>query len=236
MEMKIMKLPGNVPKDTTVIESIEMLEDAVIDYYKQTIEFMKNFATELTLEQTKDILSKAEKIKTFHEDLKRLKPSWKSMLISSDNLNNTETSILGLERVGKVTSQGIDNQDVRTRTRWSHDGISIKIETDRVDGPAYSNVFPVSLFEEISKAAIDAIEKSGAVKTSEVENRLRSKIMSESDYKKTPRLPVYATFKVLVKENIFKIDEYNSHKYLLSVPKNQAILWLNNILKKEKPI
>lgn len=53
-----------------------------------------------------------------------------------------------------------------------------------------------------------------------------NKIIAESDYKKAPRLPVYATFKVLMKQNLFKTAEGNSHKYIFVNDKSSVLSWI----------
>lgn len=120
--------------------------------------------------------------------------------------------------------------DVADRTSWKKANDSIRVETSRVDGPAYSNAFPLTVFKKIAKSAYDFAQQNGYVKTSDVFNALKNEIIANSDYKRAPRMPIYATFKVLVKENLLKIDENNSHKYLQTTTKDDLDHWLNSIV------
>lgn len=94
----------------------------------------------------------------------------------------------------------------------------------------YSNIVPRNLFVTIAFQAYREILKSGAgqlqngyVKTSHVLDVMKSTISELSDYKSenSIRLPIYVTFKVLVKEGYFSKE---SHKYRLSKGKEEGFM------------
>lgn len=202
-----------------VVSAIELLADSVTKYENALMDSIAQLAKDRQTEQIRETLAQTERVKCFFESITDLKDKWSNVVNGDDDeLLNTP-----------IVSEDTDKRVVTARTSWKVAGDSVKIETARPDGPPYSNVIPLSIFKEIATNAVKFIERNGSVKTSEVLNLLSKKIISQSDYKKTPRIPVYATFKVLVKENILKIDEHNSHKYLLGISKNKAISWIEEL-------
>ena len=199
--------------DNDIIEAFEFLEDVLREREGSIMDLIADLAKSRDLTKIQTESKKVEKVKDLLNKVAELKYQWQGIFVDF-----------------KENGNEIDDKDaVHERTDWKVSNGHIKIETKRPDGPPYSNVFPLSLLIEITKVAIDFIERNKYVKTADVLNVLENKIISESDYKKTPRLPVYATFKVLIKENIFKIDENNSHKYLLNTPKNNVTAWINSL-------
>ncbi|KNZ69316.1 hypothetical protein Tfer_2113 [Thermincola ferriacetica] len=207
-----------------VVSSIELLANSVLEYKLSLRKSIAECAMkkEIDTDEIRKLLDQEDRIKTFLSQVEELKFSWDSAIQGGGNFN---TSMDNYD--GKDEYEG--NKDVSARTSWRVAGDSIKIETKRQDAPPYSNVFPILLFKEIALMGLDFIERNGSVKTTDVVNVLENKIIATSDYKKTPRIPVYATFKVLVKEQKFKIDEHNSHKYLLAVPKDKFKSWIDQI-------
>ncbi len=172
--------------------------------------------------EIRKILDQEDRILSYIAIVQDLKEKWDDVVYGNNNFESTNSNT-------NEDIQDDNKKDVSARTNWKVSGDSMKIETERYDGPPYSNVFALALFKEIALIALGFIERNGSVKTSEVVHLLSNKIISTSDYKKTPRIPVYATFKVLVKENKFKIDEHNSHKYLLGVSKEKLNNWIEHL-------
>lgn len=196
-----------------VLSAINTLNRAVTDYRGGLMDSISELAKARQLNKVGEIYNQAEKVDSFLNLVCELETQW--LKITNGNEKEFEEN---------------DNEkEVAERTSWAIVGNNIRIETKRIEGPPYSNVFSLSLFKEITRTAISIIEKNNWVKTSEVEKILGKKIMAGSDYKKTPRIPVYATFKVLVKENLFKIDTNNSHRYLISNSKASLINWLDDL-------
>jgi hypothetical protein len=199
--------------ENEITETFEKLECALKEREDFMMDNIAEFALSRDLEKLQIESKKVEKTKEFLNKVIELKYQWQ----------NTSSE----DRVNRVVDENSEKDAVCERTDWKISNEHIKIETKRQDGPPYSNVFPISLFKEIIKVALDFIDRNKYVKTADVLKVLENRIISESDYKKTPRLPVYASFKVLVKENLFKVDENNSHKYLLNTDKNHVISWMN---------
>lgn len=119
------------------------------------------------------------------------------------------------------------NKNVTERTQWKITDDMVKVITERNDGVPYSNVIPLSIFKDIVLTALQLIEEKGSVKTGDVTQELKDKIVSSSDYKKTPRIPVYASFKVLLKEGMLRVNETNSKEYLLNRQAKEIKEWVN---------
>lgn len=202
-----------------VLSAIELLTDAVTKYEGALMDSIAELAKNREADQIRLTLSQADRIKAFAEFVTDLKQKWNDVVNGNDIAENASKDI-----EDEPTSR-----EVTARTTWKIAGNSVRIETERIDGPPYSNVFPLSILKLIASSAVSMADKNKSVKTSEVLNLLSKKIIAESDYKKTPRIPVYATFKVLVKENFLQIDENNSHKYLLAVPKIKADNWIEKL-------
>lgn len=200
-----------------VISAMDMLSESVNKYEGSLMDSIAELAKNRQSEQIRETLLQADRIKIFTESINELKLRWNEVIIGSDKFASIES---------KDNNDDGSNREVTARTTWKIADNSIRIETDRPDGTPYSNVFPSSTFKEIAKTAVSIADKNGSVKTTEVLNLLGGKIVAQSDYKKTPRIPVYATFKVLVKEGVLRIDETNSHKYLLGLSKAKAISWI----------
>ena len=161
-------------------------------------------------------LQLAEKLEKIKSQITNSRNEWNGLFYSNESLQVTPVS-----EETKNT--------VADRTSWKKANDSIRVETQREDGPAYSNTFPLSLFKDMARAAFDFIEQNGYVKTSDVFISMKNKIIAESDYKRAPRIPVYATFKVLASEQLIKVDENNSHKYIRVASQKNFNEWISNL-------
>lgn len=200
-----------------VLSAIDLLSDSVSKYEGALMESIAELAKNWETDQIKERLAEVDRIKGFSQQIVVLNQRWQEAVTGTSEDDSS---------ISETTDDDSTTREVSARTSWKIAGNTVRIETERVEGPSYSNVFPVSIFKDIARTAIKLADKNGFVKTSEVLTPLESKIVSQSDYKKTPRIPVYASFKVLVKENILNIDENNSHKYLLGLSKNKATSWV----------
>lgn len=116
---------------------------------------------------------------------------------------------------------------VEERTTWVLLGDKIRVETEG-GSTTYSNVVPGNLFVDLALKAFENIRSSGAgninngyVKTSHVLSVMKDTIKELSEYKSdsSVRIPVYVTFKVLVKEGLF--EKIDAHKYRIPLNKQQ---------------
>lgn len=198
-----------------VIEKLDHLYSTVMDVEDSLMDSIAKLAKERKTHLITRQLILADKIKEFSVKVEHLKSEWLSI--------NSEEQLIESKK------QGSEKKGVHERTDWWVADSFIKIETRRLEGSPYSNVFPIKLFKEIAKVASDFVYHKNFVKTSDVLNILQDEIISQSDYKKTPRIPVYATFKILVKENILKVDGNNSHKYIANCTEEQFKKWIENL-------
>lgn len=150
-------------------------------------------------------------IKQFIPRIKKLEEEWGEIINSIIKADYKEVNN---QNIYDVT----DNKDVLNNApiKYTIHGDEIKIETKRPEGGYYSNVFSVDIFKEIVTMTFDIASKNGFVKTSDVADLLSEKIIRSTSYKKSPRTPVYSTFKLLVNENKLNVDENNAHKYILA--------------------
>lgn len=125
----------------------------------------------------------------------------------------------------------LSEQSASERTSWEILDDQIRVFTKKGSGSGYSNVLSIDLFSKLAETAFSFIKANGYVKTTEVLNKMASYVRENSDYKKTPRIPVYVTFKVLLKENIFANVEGNSHRYTMAVAETELFRFLKTLRK-----
>lgn len=210
-------VPG---KNEEVNQAFDLLISCMDECVQDNYERIKKLANEQNGSEISSSLEMAQRIEKIKNQVISSSNEWKGLFVvykENDTAQVSEKS----------------KNDVADRTSWKKADNSIRIETQRIDGPAYSNTFPLLLFKRIAKSAFAFTQQNGYVKTSDVYNSLKNEIISGSDYKRAPRMPIYATFKVLVKEKLFKIDENNSHKYLRMVSSEEFNKWLEMIGKAE---
>jgi uncharacterized protein YutE (UPF0331/DUF86 family) len=127
---------------------------------------------------------------------------------------------------------GPDTHSFSDRTEYKVVGGNVKVETYKNSGGiAYTNLIPLDIFIDIATNTLNYIDMNGYTKTTDVLRILEKKIIEETDYKRTPRAPVYATFRVLVKDGILQVDEKNSHKYLLKSSKEDFQKWMSQFVE-----
>lgn len=190
----------------SLYSAVKQCEEALLSSASQ---HLKDKNLELITAQIKT----AQKVSTFTATVKQLTKEWRHL--STDILQKLDSSI----KIG-----GIDE-----RTDWIvRDGV-VKIETKRHEGNPYSNIIPIPLFERIASVAFGIALNQKFVKTTSVLDLLEEDIITQSEYKKTPRTLVYSTFLVLQKEQVLKKDDQNSHKYVPAVSEEGFNQWLNNI-------
>lgn len=206
---------SNLTEVNDVTSSFEILIECVASYEDVLMQKITKLAKEKDISGIREVSTQAEQVKNFLLKIHDLKLEWTGLIFGESSEENSEG----------------DHSDISAtaRTSWQIVEDKIRIETERLDGPPYSNVFPIALFKEIALFALNIIEKQGFVKTTNVLTLMSNQIISQSDYKKAPRLPIYATFKVLMKQNLFKNPEGNSHKYVLASDKTAIVTWVNSL-------
>lgn len=204
---------------TDINEGIDLVKTLLDEYEDEILQSAGVLLKEKKLHLIQSQVALAEKVKNFRVKFEELKNEWNN---DFQNIEVASSNIIE-EREG--------NLGVHDRTNWWISDGTIKIETKRMEGSPYSNVIPIELFQEIAKTAVEFLYRRKFVKTSDVLKLLQDDIVANSDYKKTPRIPVYATFKVLVKEKLLKVDDNNSHKYIAVTSKDNFLKWIDNIKK-----
>lgn len=212
-------LNGNHNEVNDVTGSFELLMESIEAYQDYIGKKVSKHASKRDWQSSTELLNQGKKIDLFIEKVQALKKEWLNLIFGDD------------EYTDNTDNDGVDREEISAtaRTSWSITEGKIRIETDRIEGKPYSNVVPLALFKQIIFCALNYIGKQKYVKTTNVLNDMGNEIRSKSDYKRAQRIPIYATFKVLVKENHFKNDEGNSHKYLLASSKEQLINWVDSL-------
>lgn len=190
-----------MPDPTAVSSTLDELSEGMIAYEEELADEIGELAKQRDWQAIQDRTEYAKHIRSFAHKIMALKEEW-------DRLNGLD------DATAPETADEVDNLPVTARTRWEKIGDKIRVQTEG-GRSAYSNVIPVWLFKDLALAALNQIKASGYVKTADVLNVKLDTIVEKSDYKRAPRLPVYVTFKVLVKEGVFENPDRNSHRYTL---------------------
>jgi hypothetical protein len=199
-----------------VTGSFDLLLESLAAYQDYIGRKVTEHVTKKEWQSVSELSNQGEEIDLFIKKIQGLKKEWINLIYGNDE---------------QLDSDGEEREEisVTARTSWTITDGKIRIETERPEGKSYSNVIPLGLFKQIIFCALNHIEKHGFVKTTNVLNDMGNEIMSKSDYKKAPRIPIYATFKVLMKEKFFNNHEENSHKYLLTGSKEDLINWIDKL-------
>ncbi|TFJ91218.1 hypothetical protein [Lentibacillus salicampi] len=112
---------------------------------------------------------------------------------------------------------------------WQRKRENVRFEIRNENQTMTSNVVPVSLFKQIVFSALEIIDSNELVKISDVLKVLGDEIKTESNYKKTPRVPIVVVFKILVYENLLKQYAERSHKYILNTDRTHLLEWLEKL-------
>lgn len=202
-----------MPDATAVSSSLDELSEAMTAYEEELAEEVAELAKRRDWPAIQERSEYARHIRSFAAKIMALKEEW-------DRLNGLADDA---GEPGGHTAGDADSLPVTARTRWERIGDKIRVQTEG-GRSAYSNVIPIWLFKELALAALARIQSNGYVKTSDVLNAMLDAIVERSEYKRAPRLPVYVTFKVLVKEGIFENPDRNSHRYTLVGGNEQLLL------------
>ncbi|PYI50494.1 hypothetical protein [Paenibacillus flagellatus] len=198
-----------MPDPTAVSSSLDELSEGMAAYEEELADEIAELAKRREWQTIQEKSEYAKQMRVFAAKIIALKEEW-------DRLN-------GLDDLAEPASGGdADSLPVTARTRWEKLGDKIRVQTEG-GRSAYSNVIPVWLFKELALSALNRIKSDGYVKTSDVLNVKLDTIVEKSEYKRAPRLPVYVTFKVLVKEGLFENPDSNSHRYTLVGGNEQAL-------------
>ncbi|GAA3409575.1 hypothetical protein ACFFNY_33845 [Paenibacillus hodogayensis] len=190
-----------MPDPTAVSSALDELSEGMTGYEEDLADEIGELAKQRDWQSIQNRTEYAKHIRSFAHKIMALKEEW-------DRLN-------GLEEAAEPVAAGdADHLPVTARTRWEKIGDKIRVQTEG-GRSAYSNIIPVWLFKDLALAALGQIKTSGYVKTADVLNVKLDTIVEKSEYKRAPRLPVYVTFKVLVKEGVFENPDRNSHRYTL---------------------
>lgn len=126
--------------------AFEILLDSVESYEQLLMEQIAILAIkEKNTQGIKDAINQVEQVKGFIDKINRLKNNW--------------VSVFGKGTESSEEEMGTTDISATARTSWQTIDGKIRIETERPEGPPYSNVFPLSLFKDITKFAVDIIEK-----------------------------------------------------------------------------
>lgn len=198
-----------MPEPTAVSSSLDELSEGMAAFEEELADEIGELAKRRDWQAIQERTEYAKQIRTFAHKIMALKEEW-------DRLN-------GLDDSEPAAAEGdTDQLPVTARTRWEKIGDKIRVQTEG-GRTAYSNIIPVWLFKELALAALAQIRANGYVKTADVLSGKLDTIVEKSEYKRAPRLPVYVTFKVLVKEGVFENPDRNTHRYTL-VGGNEQLL------------
>lgn len=217
-------------KQNEIVKLMGNLQDEIKKYEEDTMDMLGDLAKEKESDKNRirKILSVAEKIEYAGKTIADLSRTWVEIIDEKSKLEKTSDISMNEKCESDST---VDKKKIKNKTTWEIADNKIRIQTERDDGSTFSNIVPALTFRTISIKAIEIASKRNYVKTSDVVRELEEEIIRESDYKKTPRVPVHATFRVLVEKNILQIDENNSHKYLLAAEsKNKAVSIINEMI------
>ncbi|MDD4592056.1 MAG: hypothetical protein PHG06_16785 [Parabacteroides sp.] len=155
------------------------------------------------------LANQVERVEDFLKRIKELEYDWN--VIMRDTTDKEMVIETQVNQVGKQSDQTPGEENMKLSIM----GDILKVETVSSDGRMLSNRIPIPLFRQIISTAVQYIDKQGYVKVSEVLGDLKEDIIEQSNYKKSPRIPIYVIFKLATNKNIFKVSEKNSHHYEL---------------------
>lgn len=151
------------------------------------------------------LANQVERVEDFLKRIVELEHDWN--IIMGDK---TDTEIAGNLQLNQERKSSI-----KENVKLSVIGDILKVKTTGPDGRIFSNRIPIPLFRQIISTTVQYIDKQGYVKVSEVLGDLKEEIIEQSNYKKSPRIPIYVIIKALADRGIFKVSEKNSHHYEL---------------------
>ena len=199
-----------------IMSKFQEFLNALSDYEEELAQGIADLAKEKDWQTIEKRAEYARRIESFKEKAE----SWKGEI---ENLLRQD------EEQGLDESEYLSEQSASDRTTWEIQGDQIRVVTKKGSGSGYSNVFSIYLFTKLVECALDFIKDKGYVKTSDVLDKMEDYIRDNSDYKKTPRLPVYVAFKVCLKENLFTNNEGNSHRYTLCASEGELLKFLKRL-------
>lgn len=185
-----------------LIESINQDKDILLEQIQTN-------AVSGNVKEIKLLVNQVERVEDFLKRIMGLEHDWNIIMRdTTDKEMVTETQV---NQVGKQSAQTPGEENMKL----SVIGDILKVETAGSDGRTLSNLIPIPLFRQIISTTLEYIDEQGYVKVSDVLNDLKEEIVEQSNYKKSPRIPVYMSFKALEDRSIFKVSETNSHHYEL---------------------
>ncbi|QKY70202.1 hypothetical protein [Lentibacillus sp. CBA3610] len=187
---------------------------------------MTTAVTDKEYEEVQRLLNITEQINSLITETDELKEKTKTLLKEIEN--DQESYVKDSDEFYSVS----DHQDTKNIT-WQEKEGNVRFEVRNENEMITSNVVPVPLFKQIVNRALGIIDSHKYVKISDVLKVLENEIKTESNYKKTPRVPVMVVFKILVHENLLKQYAEKSQKYILNSDRTHILEWLEQ-LKGEK--
>jgi hypothetical protein len=207
--------------------SYDLLEDSLENLKNKILqEYIPDCSKNDQVEEIRNALQILEQVKSYIEELAKLRNSYNQVFGSYIHSNNEEDN----EEIEEESEKDI--KDVADRTTWKKENENIRIETTRSDGSSsYPNIIPIHIFEEIVKTIVDQFVRYNKdyIKTSTISALLNDKIMQETNYKKSPKTLVYSVIKVLIKEDILENKENYKRMYVLKKSPEYISKWLKNI-------
>ncbi|MDD4592031.1 MAG: hypothetical protein PHG06_16655 [Parabacteroides sp.] len=155
------------------------------------------------------LANQVERIEDFLKRIMELENDWN--IIMGDKEDKGKEEQLQQNEEGKQSGQTPSEESMKVLAI----GDILRVETFGSDGRMFSNRIPIPLFRQIMSTTLKFIDKQYYVKVSDVLEELKEEIIDQSNYKKSPRIPIYIAFKMLEYKNIFKVSEKNSHHYEL---------------------
>lgn len=190
-------------------ESFRNLAKSINQDKEILLEQIQTNAVSGNIKEIRLLANQVERVEDFLKRIMELEHDWNIVMRdTTDKEMVTETQV---NLIGKQSNQTSGEENIKL----SVIGDILKVETTGSDGRILSNRIPIPLFRQIIRTTVQYIDKQDYVKVSEVLGDLKEEIIEQSNYKKSPRIPIYVIFKLLENKDIFKVSEKNSHHYEL---------------------
>ncbi|WP_310551749.1 hypothetical protein [Paenibacillus glufosinatiresistens] len=212
--------------------AFDLVIDSLLDLQK-SIKYCMYDMIDLDKDDELLKLSKAKKVISDEaEQVTTMKRTFFSQIQSNlgTSMEITTEDIIGEEEIDNES----ESASAIERTSWKITGNVVRVETVRPNnGAPYTNLIPVSLFEDIVLTCMEQFERYNKemLRTSNIDMLMKEKISKESTYKKATNSAVYTVLKVMLKESILTFAENMKRAYKLNKTSDEVKEWLEKNIK-----
>lgn len=196
----------------------DLLQDSLESLKKKILQdYIPECSKSGKIEEIQDALQMFQQVESHINDIIKLRTNYSKML-------------------GNIDVQDKNNRDIKNtaaRTTWAKEDEYIRVTTTRPDGKSnYTNLIPISVFEEIVETILNRFVTSGhnSIDVSIIYKLLNDKVKQKTTYKKASRTLIYSVIKILVKEDILENKEDARRIYVLKKSPSDVEQWLKNIV------